>query len=353
MRNLKTVKFLSFLLFMLVSVARGEQIFDSRAPASIENQAEIDLAFMKAVNDGDTSAVDRFLKDGLDVNLYIFWRDENIGKGGLGWSGIFRNSPLQIAVENEDKSMVKLLLKNGADVGRGYVRGDTVLHHAARKGSKKIIEILLEYGADVMKQTWRGDSVISYLFFPEYSYIVLEMIPPIVNLQSGDPDGVLFDEKRKEIALLLIKHGVSLDVRDEIGRTLLYRAFLNNNVELFTFLVEHGVDLNASSLCVPSMMCYFDIRTRYPIKLLLAPGADINVKDSSGMTPLDCEDIKQLIRQTILHCAVKNGNEDLVKFLLEHGADKNIKDRSGRMPLDCVPNGREDIEKLLRDHGAQ
>lgn len=55
---------------------------------------------------------------------------------------------LRFAIENDDESMIKLLLKNGAKVN-DKVYGDTALHYACRIGVESIICTLLDHGADL------------------------------------------------------------------------------------------------------------------------------------------------------------------------------------------------------------
>ena len=52
------------------------------------------------------------------------------------------------------------------------------------------------------------------------------------------------------------------------------------------------------------------------MKLLLDAGADKEVKDEDGWTPL--------------HVAARKGHTDIVKLLLDAGADKDVKDKDGR-----------------------
>ncbi len=58
------------------------------------------------------------------------------------------------------------------------------------------------------------------------------------------------------------------------------------------------------------------------IRLLLAKGADVNVKDNAGETPL--------------HSAAMNGSVDVTTLLLANGADVNAKDNQGRTPLEMT-----------------
>lgn len=72
------------------------------------------------------------------------------------------------------------------------------------------------------------------------------------------------------------------------------------------------------------------------IQLFIDRGADVNGPcDHWGMTPL--------------HRAAGNGYTDSVKCLIRNGADTNIKDTSGLTPLDVALNsGHHHIVDILR-----
>jgi ankyrin repeat protein len=58
------------------------------------------------------------------------------------------------------------------------------------------------------------------------------------------------------------------------------------------------------------------------LQLLLQAGADINAKDSRGLSPL--------------HEAARWGWNDVVQFLVENGADLTAKDSRGNTPVDSA-----------------
>jgi ankyrin repeat protein len=68
----------------------------------------------------------------------------------------------------------------------------------------------------------------------------------------------------------------------------------------------------------------------------LAAGADVNVKDNLGMTPLSD--------------ASRNGHREIVELLITNGADVNVKTDYGRTPLDLASGETAD---LLRKHGGK
>lgn len=62
------------------------------------------------------------------------------------------------------------------------------------------------------------------------------------------------------------------------------------------------------------------------VKELLSQGADINISDEYGETPL--------------HSAALYGHLDVVKYLVEQGADVDVKNKFWETPLDVAENNK-------------
>ena len=104
--------------------------------------------------------------------------------------------------------------------------------------------------------------------------------------------------------------------------------------------IQSGADVNikddygSTPLFLASEKGYTEI-----VKLLLEYGADVNVKDNHGETPL--------------YLASKNGHAEIVKLLLAHGADVNVRTKHGNTPLYWASsNGHTEVVKVLLTHGA-
>jgi ankyrin repeat protein len=115
----------------------------------------------------------------------------------------------------------------------------------------------------------------------------------------------------------------------------LHEAADNGYFAMAKVLVANGADLDVrakggrSPLYLATMYDHRDI-----VRLLLAHGASANVKDDDSVTPL--------------HLAAWSGYEDVAKLLLAHGADVNAKDAHGRTPMDwATERGDKSMEKLL------
>jgi ankyrin repeat protein len=72
------------------------------------------------------------------------------------------------------------------------------------------------------------------------------------------------------------------------------------------------------------------------VKLFLERGADPNIKNKYGATPL--------------HKAAFSSRVDVVRLLLVHGADQTVKDEDGRTPLDLArAEGRREVVSVIEE----
>jgi ankyrin repeat protein len=107
---------------------------------------------------------------------------------------------------------------------------------------------------------------------------------------------------------------------------------------------------------------------------LIDAGADINIRDSGGSTPLMRSvlygfdelvalllhsgahvNLSDKIGKTALHYAAQAHREDVVRRLLEAGAEVNVQDIHGNSPLSNAvfySQGRGEVIRLLRESGA-
>ncbi|MBO9699052.1 MAG: ankyrin repeat domain-containing protein [Sporocytophaga sp.] len=119
--------------------------------------------------------------------------------------------------------------------------------------------------------------------------------------------------------LSLLEEGADLNFQDSTGNSALHYSLSNyghcKNVNMFLTRKNIDVNLRNKASQTPILLT---LDNNYIIKLI-ALGADVNVQDYSGKTPL--------------HYACSKNDPELVDLLLSKGANVNIKDSLGFTPL--------------------
>lgn len=165
---------------------------------------------------------------------------------------------------------------------------------------------------------------------------------------------------------------MTINSDDEDGMTLDI-AVTDGNIDTVKLLISQGADVNVrdidgnTPLHIAAEFGYINIA-----KLLIANRAKINIKNNDNETPLHIaaekghRNIVKLLlsrraninvrdnnRNTPLHVAVFTQRIDIAKLLISQGADVNVRDRDGQTPLHCAASvDRIDIVKLLISNKA-
>jgi ankyrin repeat protein len=221
-------------------------------------------------------------------------------------------TPLLIAVENDQTTVIKLLLKKDADPELKDHHGRTPLSLAIEKGyefSKGFLESEGNAGPQVIE-----------------NWTPLPHTATTMRMFKGKP--------------LSTSGGSNLDVRTSLDHT--HPSYMVNGEDFNIIRLIHKTganpDINATDGRAP--LSYAAEHGRLDIVgLLLEKGADPNKKAIDGRTPLSY--------------AAGHGRLDIVGLLLDKGADPNEKAIDGRTPLlYAAENGHFTIAKLLLEMGA-
>ena len=172
-----------------------------------------------------------------------------------------------------------------------------------------------------------------FLFYRHFPHI-LEMIFLSLDYESykscaevsNEWKALLSSERYKSKGKTLFKQDI---LKDE--ETLISAASMGNTHCVRRLLATGMVDVNAAKWGEPVH--------REVAKLLIESGADLNVPDRNGRTPL--------------HWCIKLGNEEVSNLLVEAGAELNLADRHGVTPLHEVAlSGSTLVAQLLIDCDA-
>ncbi len=126
-------------------------------------------------------------------------------------------------------------------------------------------------------------------------------------------------ERDSLFILDLLEKGADINYQDSTGNTALHYCLSNyrqgNNVDMFLSRQNIDVNLRNKSSQTPILLT---LDNSY-IKKLIALGADVNIQDYAGMTPL--------------HYACGKNDPELVNLLIANGATVNSRDNKGYTPL--------------------
>lgn len=139
--------------------------------------------------------------------------------------------------------------------------------------------------------------------------------------------------RRNQIVALLIDAGANMDADDGYGCTALHAAVERNHVQVALKLIENGAKLESSRKMGFCLSCpsgqsplHYATRSKAVLEAMLSKGANVNVTDDQGSTPL--------------HWAVSQQNVESVKLLVNAGANTDAVDSNGKKPIDYMHLGR-------------
>uniref|UniRef100_A0A2I3M9E9 Fibronectin type 3 and ankyrin repeat domains protein 1 n=2 Tax=Cercopithecinae TaxID=9528 RepID=A0A2I3M9E9_PAPAN len=189
--------------------------------------------------------------------------------------------------------------------------GFTALMVAAQKGYTRLVKILVSNGTDVNLKNGSGKDSL------------------MLACYAGHLDVVKY----------LRRHGASWQARDLGGCTALHWAADGGHCSVIEWMIKDGCEVDVvdtGSGWTPLMRVSAVSGNQRVASLLIDAGANVNVKDRNGKTPL--------------MVAVLNNHEELVQLLLDKGADASVKNEFGKGVLEMARVfDRQSVISLLEE----
>ncbi|KAK2716435.1 hypothetical protein QYM36_010851 [Artemia franciscana] len=236
---------------------------------------------------------------------------------------------LHIAASGGDESLVRVLHSHHANPNLSDKEDRTPLHLAAENGRTTVVEVLADrYKASLLERTKDGSTLLhvaSLNGHPETALMLLKKGVPLHMPNKSGARSIHTAAKLGHVAVVqtLIQRGEQVDTTTNDNYTALHIAVEGGKALVVETLLGYGAHVHIKAGSELETPLHVAARThdggdRCAV-MLLKSGADPNVKNAFGLTPL--------------HVAAKYGNLETVKLLLDDGADPTVQDSLGETPL--------------------
>ena len=212
----------------------------------------------------------------------------------------------------------------------------TEFFDAIKQGNRDEVERRINLDANLIHARENGLSpilVAAYHHQPEIaSYLADKTVA--INIFEASATG-----KINNIIRLLARDPQLVNAYAGDGFQPLGLACYFGHLETAEYLIKAGAPINSparNGLKVAPIQSAVAASHDRVAQMLLQLGADPNVREQGGDTPL--------------HAATQNGDEDMIRILLYGGADLTIKGKNGKTPLDlAMDSGDEKTILILRE----
>ena len=332
--------------------------------------SESDLRLLLAANSGDLPSAEKALAKGARPNFARFegsttvlhYASKNghaeivkllIKKGAaLETQERAVGTCLLVASENGQLEVVKVLVEAGANLNAerppfgGRPDGRTALILAAENLHSNVVSFLLARGARVNVANTEGQTPLMLMAasgWTESARLAVEKSAQINAKDNGGGTALMIAAMNGHTNLvkLLLAKGAAYDLRNTNGDSALSLAAGSSHWDAVRILSNQEILAATNGLkgSVPLWLASGsgDLEA---VKRQLVNGADVNGKDPFYKVPS-------------LIWAARNGRLEIVQLLIAKGADVNIRLGSGRTALTfAAANGHVDVVKFLMDKGA-
>ena len=283
-----------------------------------------------AVQENNITFVKLIIDAGANVN--------EINKG--------KATPLTIAVQKGYTECFESLLAAGADLNMKDSKGRTALMAFASVGNNDAVKLLLREGADVNITDLNGQTALTCATAKGHADIVKALLDADVDENKKHHGNAKKNSDDKACRSCMKHYAASIEphirakLKDNRNAILLHAASVGH-LQCVKKLVRSGVDVKVAPFGVSPLNVAVDSNNIECVNVLIKGEADLNTINQAGITPL-------------ITAIVNNPDDRCLRLLLHNGADVNKTDSCGTTPLMfAVENNKINIIKILINKQAK
>lgn len=242
-------------------------------------------------------------------------------------------TPLMMSIKHQNNVIFLLLFRNGADINLCDSQGMNALMYAALS-NEKILIFLCRHNIDTTKADKHGNKPLMFSCMNGGTgmEIILKNQKALVDhIDHIDRWGMselmyLIDSGSRRTIKFFLEKGSNPNLLDNMGRSPIFRCVMKDKFQIITDLVSYNADPNLGN---PIFEAIF---RRFPKSLstLIKCGANINVQDEFGFTPIALA--INIYRMNFDHPR-NDSLRECIRILLEANPDLNIQNHLGASPL--------------------
>ena len=245
-----------------------------------------------------------------------------------------------------DPAVCQVLIDAGADIETKDEVGRSPLLRASISGKIAVVKMLVEAGAGVcVTDNHERTCLMLAAYFGHTETVRYLVVLPEVDVNHSENNGYTalhfaVQQQFPDVVCLLIDAGADIEAKSKDGRSPLLLASIAGHLDIVKMLVEAGAGV-----------CVSDSQRYTCLIMASASGHTETVRYLVGLKDVDVNHTN--CGHTALHFAVMRNHPGVVEVLFEAGADIEVKDEEGSSPLllACT-TGHLDIVKMLVEAGA-
>jgi len=267
-----------------ISMLQQDLTTDAPCTTSDLSPEELTGKLIQAAKEGDLHE----LKSLMQICGKEEWMDKTLDSNPGGYTA------MHYLATDGNVEAAELLLENGAMVDPRADGALTPLLRAVPYASETMMQLLIDHGADVNARDSLEYTPLMAAFYNPHAASIMKMlldqgveVDPRNNLRTT-PLLQAVSYGKSEIVQMLLAYGADVNIVNDLGQTPLTMAATlgDSHLDILQALLQHGAQVNAAPDSSGLTAAHVAALHGHLLLLQALSGADFNLSDSQGDTPL-------------------------------------------------------------------